>query len=369
MAFFCLLSILSGQTTPVRAHEITPAIVDMSFHEDQVSISLEINAEAVLADIDLSTTSNTDDAENSARYDELRSLTEGELIETTTENWGRVRDKLFLKSMDQLLVIELKSVEVEPVNDPELPRLTKVTATAELPALAKDVTYGWDASLGLMVLRVGNEADQGFAGYIEPGKTSPPIPIANWKAQSPWLSFVSFIPVGFDHILPKGLDHILFVIGIYLLSPKLKPLLWQISAFTVAHTITLALGALDIVRISPSIVEPLIAISIAYIAIENILSAKTAPWRIGLIFAFGLLHGLGFASVLMEFGLPQQNFVPALLGFNVGVEVGQLTVVVICFGTLGYWFGKKQWYRRIISIPISAVIAGVGLWWAVERVI
>ncbi|CAN0588825.1 unnamed protein product, partial [Ectocarpus sp. 12 AP-2014] len=128
-----------------------------------------------------------------------------------------------------------------------------------------------------------------------------------------------------------GLDHILFVLGLFFLSTRMGPLLWQISAFTLAHTVTLALGALGYVNIPGNIVEPIIAASIVYVAVENIVSDKLHRWRPLVIFVFGLLHGLGFASVLGEFGLPADQFIPALIGFNVGVELGQLTVIAIAF--------------------------------------
>ena len=140
------------------------------------------------------------------------------------------------------------------------------------------------------------------------------------------------------------------------------------TSFTLAHTVTLALGALGIVTIPGSIVEPIIAASIVYVAIENVFSNKLHAWRPVIIFVFGLLHGLGFASVLGEFGLPAGQFVAALIGFNVGVELGQLTVIALAFLTVGYWFGGKDWYRTRIAIPASLVIAAVGTYWFVERV-
>ena len=157
------------------------------------------------------------------------------------------------------------------------------------------------------------------------------------------------------------------MLGLFFLSTRLGPLLWQISAFTVAHTITLALGALGWVSVPAGIVEPLIAASITYVAVENVLTSRLHSWRPVVVFCFGLLHGLGFASVLEEFGLPQGQFIPALLGFNVGVELGQLTVIALAFLAVGYWFGGKPWYRRAIAVPASLVIAAVGGWWFVER--
>jgi len=172
--------------------------------------------------------------------------------------------------------------------------------------------------------------------------------------------------VGFDHIVPKGLDHILFVLGLFFLSPKLGALFWQGSAFTLAHTVTLALGALGWVNVPGSIVEPLIAASIVAVAVENIVSGGLSKWRPLVIFGFGLLHGLGFASVLGEFGLPEGQFIPALLGFNIGVELGQLAVIAVAFA-LVFWAVRKEWYRRVIAIPASLVIAAIGAFWVVER--
>jgi hypothetical protein len=108
-------------------------------------------------------------------------------------------------------------------------------------------------------------------------------------------------------------------------------LLVQVTAFTAAHTISLALAALGYVNIPGSIVEPVIAASIVYVALENVFSRGLSPWRPALIFGFGLLHGLGFATVLGDYGIPESAFIPALLGFNVGVEVGQLLVIALAF--------------------------------------
>ena len=114
----------------------------------------------------------------------------------------------------------------------------------------------------------------------------------------------TYLKLGFSHIVPAGPDHILFVLGIFLLSRKLKPILQQVTAFTIAHTLTLVLASMAWSRLPPSVVEPLIALSIVFVAVENILTPELKPSRIALVFAFGLLHGLGFAGVLSELGLP-----------------------------------------------------------------
>ncbi|MEO6695952.1 MAG: HupE/UreJ family protein [Ignavibacteria bacterium] len=177
-----------------------------------------------------------------------------------------------------------------------------------------------------------------------------------------------YLQLGYTHILPFGLDHILFVLGLFLLSPKLKPLLWQISAFTVAHSITLSLAMFNIISAPSNIVEPVIALSIVFIAVENILTKDLKPWRIGIIFLFGLIHGLGFAGVLKDLGLPQNQFINALISFNIGVELGQISVVLIAFFAVGFWFQSKKWYRDRITIPGSVIIALIATYWTIQRI-
>ncbi len=172
--------------------------------------------------------------------------------------------------------------------------------------------------------------------------------------------------VGFLHIVPKGLDHILFVIGLFLLSTRLRALLWQVTAFTVAHTVTLAVGALGIVQISPAIVEPLIAASIVYVAIENLATSRLHVWRPVVVFCFGLLPGFGFAGVLREIGPASGQFVMSLFAFNLGVEFGQLAVIAGSFLVVG-WAMKRKWYRRAVVMPASLAIGIVAAIWFAQR--
>ena len=202
--------------------------------------------------------------------------------------------------------------------------------------------------------------------WLQPSQLSPALEIADLVPLTPFQVAVQYLGLGYTHILPKGLDHILFVLGLFLLSTRLKPLLLQVTAFTAAHTITLALTIYGVVSLAPSIVEPLIALSIAYVAVENLLTADLQPSRIVLVFAFGLLHGMGFAGVLADLGLPRGELATALVTFNVGVEAGQLTVIAAAFAAVAA-FRDRPWYRRRVVVPLSLGIAGVGLYWTVER--
>jgi hydrogenase/urease accessory protein HupE len=178
---------------------------------------------------------------------------------------------------------------------------------------------------------------------------------------------VLYLKLGYKHILPLGLDHILFVLSLFLLSAKLKPLLWQSLTFTIAHSVTLGLATYNVITVPPAIVEPLIALSIMYVALENVFVKKLKPSRIGIVFFFGLIHGLGFAGALSSLGLPQNSYLSSLIMFNVGVELGQLTVILVAFFLFGKWFGNKPWYHRYIVTPFSLLIAAIALFWVIQR--
>jgi uncharacterized membrane protein len=180
--------------------------------------------------------------------------------------------------------------------------------------------------------------------------------------------FWYYFKLGIQHIVPYGADHILFVTGLCLLNNKIKTMLWQATAFTVAHSITLALSMKNIIVAPPALVEPIIALSILFIAIENILFSELKPWRIVLVFCFGLIHGLGFASALNEIGLPRNNFIISIASFNVGVEIGQITVITAVVLLLILPFGNKPWFRQRIVYPVSAVIGLIALYWTIQRI-
>ena len=179
-------------------------------------------------------------------------------------------------------------------------------------------------------------------------------------------TFLSYLKQGFEHILPEGLDHILFVLGLFLLCRAWKPILIQVTTFTAAHTITLALATLGYVSAPADIVEPIIAASIVVIALENIFRPTYGKFRLLMVFAFGLIHGLGFAQRLIDERIPAGSLVSALLGFNVGVELGQLAVIGLAVAAT-FWLKDEEKYRRWVVIPASALIALAGIAWAFQR--
>ncbi len=191
--------------------------------------------------------------------------------------------------------------------------------------------------------------------------------VGDLEKMSKYDAAILYLLLGFKHIIPLGFDHILFVLSLFLLSPKLKPVLYQATAFTIAHSITLGLAMFNIITPSPAIVEPIIAISIAYVALENIFSPTFKKSRIGIVFLFGLVHGMGFANALGTMGLPEKFYLISLIMFNVGVELAQVAIILAAWFIIGKWFSEKTWYHKRIVIPLSVLIALIALYWTVER--
>ena len=251
-----------------------------------------------------------------------------------------------------------------------IPTMLGLTArlTGRVPAGATDMEFFASRAFADVHLTVRDEI-RGLTtrSVLERGARSDPYALAG-PIEPPTMVSIGrqYLGLGFVHIVPRGLDHILFVLGLFLLGTRTRPLVWQVSAFTVAHAATLSLAAFEIVALPARVVEPLIALSIVYVAVENVLTARLTPWRPVVVFGFGLLHGLGFAGVLGQLGLPEEERLLGLLSFNVGIELGQLLVIVVALASVGWW-RRRPWYRARIAVPLSVAIAGVGLFWAVER--
>jgi hypothetical protein len=180
--------------------------------------------------------------------------------------------------------------------------------------------------------------------------------------------FWKYVLIGFQHIIPLGFDHILFIACVFFINTNLKQIILQASMFTLAHSITLGLAVYGIIRPPANIIEPLIALSIVFLALENIVSDKVKLWRLVMVFLFGMVHGMGFAGALSQLGMPQYAFATALVSFNVGVELGQLSIILALYFLVAKVFSGKIWYRKGVVIPVSSVIALVAAYWTIERI-
>ncbi|WP_035250475.1 HupE/UreJ family protein [Actibacterium atlanticum] len=351
----------------VSAHEVQPAVGDVTVNAQEARVELRLALEGIVAGVDLNGLEDTNDSPLSGFYDRLRAQEPAEFRAAFDRAWPRIASDIRIEVEGTRITPELVDLRIPEVGDVQLPRESVLILRAALPEGTAPVSIGWNPGYGALVLRQQGAGDDLYTGYLSAGTMSDPLPREGIAQKSALREFGEFIVIGFEHILPKGLDHILFVLGIFFFSAKLGPLLWQVTAFTLAHTVTLALATLKIVTVSPEIVEPLIAASIVFIAFENLRGGQIGPLRLGLVFGFGLLHGLGFASVLGDVGLNPSRFVADLIGFNIGVEIGQLTVIAIAYIAVASWARHKPWYRPVVAMPISVAIGLVGAWWVVER--
>ena len=268
--------------------------------------------------------------------------------------------------------LKVQSVDIPPPGDLGLARISKITLTAPFPRGAATLRWSYAASFGDSILRAYSDPQKPPAtAWLKDGAQSKTIPLGV-AVKTKWhQTALEYVVLGFTHIVPKGLDHILFVVGLFLLSPRLKPLLVQITSFTVAHSVTLALAVLGWVDVPVPPVEASIALSIVFVA-RAAMQPGGGGWRHGfwLVVAFGMLHGLGFASVLAEIGLPRNDLVLGLLSFNLGVEIGQLLFVfaVLSVQTAISRMLRSQTDMGWVRTATSFGIGSTAVFWVFERV-
>lgn len=372
------LLLIGVLTTPTKAHEIRPAVADLSIttvnsinpSPSQLQIIIDLNAEMFLAGLDASLVSNTDDAPQGKDYDLLRNLPPKALEKQFSQQWPKFQKFLTALSGTNILEFQYKSLTVEDNPVLSLPRSSKLSIYAALPNDNSAIKFGWDSKLGPLVLRQQSKTinpDDLYTAYLAPGALSSPIARDEQTVQPQLMVIADYIKIGFIHIIPRGLDHILFVLGLFFYAARWQPLLIQVTLFTLAHSMTLVLASTGYISLPPGLIEPLIALSIIYIAFENVRRQHLNATRLLVIFGFGLLHGIGFASVLAGIGLSSGQFILSLVSFNIGVELGQLAVLAPAFLLCGVIAGNPLWYQQKIATPASCLIGAVGLWMFITR--
>ena len=295
-------------------------------------------------------------------------ITDPPALQRKLESMDAIFQRRLALSFDGAGVQPALEWSVAPPSAPGGGPVATLRLTGAVPESARALGWKYSWTFTAYALIDARDPYRPTTEWLEGDRSSSPVSLEHALPYASRIRLAAqYVVLGFTHILPKGLDHVLFVLGIFLLSRRAKPILLQVTAFTIAHSITLALSIFEIVSLPPSIVEPAIAFSIAYIAIENVVTRDLRPWRYALVFGFGLLHGLGFAGVLREVGLPRSELVTALFGFNVGVELGQLTVIGAAFLLVGVWFRDRAWYHQRVVLPASVLIACLGLYWTFER--
>ena len=370
--FLCLYFVCLA---PAISDVVKPALIEITTHSDgRVIVEIRASIEALLTGINAQY-KNTKDAPTAEEYDELRAMQPDELDNEFASFHQDMLNSIFLKTEAGKVSLSINSVAIPEPGYTKVPRISVIELSGHILPSARELQWYYPARYGDNAVRVRqvDEVNEQWHWsewqWLRKDQASELFSLQEVFAKRSITDVIgSYIAVGFEHIIPKGADHLLFILGIFLLSVKLKPLLWQVTMFTLAHTITLGLSMNGIINLSANIVEPLIALSIAYIGVENIFHKSLHKSRLVLVFAFGLLHGLGFAGVLADFGMPDDDFATALISFNVGVELAQLTVIACAYSAVGLWFRHKDWYRKVIIVPGSALIAITGLLWTIQRI-
>jgi hypothetical protein len=348
--------------TPAGAHPFEVTNVDVWLDAATYRLDITFHVDAMLADVPVGDLSEDE-------YRRLRALPEAEIdrrLETVRQYFATM---VAVRFDDRAVAPTVTFPAREDGRDGAQTALPGhlVRLQGAIPTGATRFTFRAAPVFNLVALRISGPHADGVEQFLDPlGESSPYLLGLERPSPGSFAVVLEYMRLGFLHILPKGLDHVLFVLGLYLLSVRPGVLIGQVTAFTVAHTLTLGLSMYGVLRLSPSIVEPLIVLSIAWVAVENLFTSRLMPWRPAVVFAFGLLHGLGFAAALTALGLPRDRFVVALVGFNAGVEAGQLAVIGLAFAATGWWRSHER-YRARIVVPASATIALVACYWAIVR--
>jgi hydrogenase/urease accessory protein HupE len=370
-----LALVLVCLAAPATADIVKPALVEISvFTDGRFRVEIRASIEALLTGIN-SQYQDTTQAPTSEAYDRLRELEAPDLLREFETFQQQMLQAIELHLDGVRADAAITDVDIPAPGYTKVPRISLIVLEGAIPTDTRELTWYYPAAFGDNAVRV-RQVDESnekwhWSGWqwIRDDTRSNPFSLREvFRTPNLYDVVTEYVGAGFDHIIPDGLDHILFVLGLFLFSTRMRPLLWQITMFTIAHSITLALAMTELVELPARVVEPLIALSIAYVGIENVWHRQLHKSRLWLVFGFGLLHGLGFASMLSDFGMPPNAFASALISFNVGVEFGQLAVIVLAFATLGLWFGSRPYYRDLVVLPGSLLISAVGLYWTWERV-
>jgi hypothetical protein len=350
---FTWVLIALGLTGPrtVSAHKINTSYTNLVVSADTIKVRVRFD------DFDMMKIGLDQDGDGLLFYEEM----EAGLDQT----FAFAQENLKLRVNGERVVLLRGKGDISPDNKGNMFANLYMGARLTAPATRLEVQVDWPERFG--------DDHKNLAKILLPGQ---PLVQAIFSAEAPMQTFATaeqkslveqiyeFIALGFEHIF-LGYDHIMFLLALIVVGGRLLNLVKIVSAFTVAHSITLCLAVLEIVSLPPKLVEAGIALSIAYVAMENFWLKRT-DYRWMLTFAFGLVHGFGFANVLRDLGLPTRGLIASLFSFNIGVEIGQVLIVAIIFPLIA-WL-NRQAYQRTVVLVVSTIIGLFGLGWFVERV-
>ncbi|WP_397416432.1 HupE/UreJ family protein [Phenylobacterium sp.] len=366
------LALLFLAATPARAHDLSYALVEISVPAERNAVRIDIRCHAPALILGapqghldpgrLAVFLALDDAQLAARQAvATRALRAGLSLSVD----GRLIENLSL-AFPPAAVLRADAQVPAASPKPSAP----LRLTAALPPGAASLDLALPAALGPTVVVVRWPDGRVATLAMRDGERTRPIRLAGPDPLTDALdALIRFGGLGFRHILPLGLDHIAFIAALAVAAPRLGGLIRLATVFTLAHSFTLALAALRIIEAPAALVEPAIALSIVALAGLTAIRGPTpaGPAATAVVFGFGLLHGLGFAGALGQFGLPRGQEALALVGFNLGVEAGQIAVILMVLALVAAW-RSKPFYATRIAQPASALIAVAGLVWTVQRI-
>jgi hypothetical protein len=360
-------------STLLQADVIKPVLVEISFYQNKTAeISIDLSLEGAISGIGTQY-KNTIDSPNAAQYDTLRALEPDVLRERFKDFEAEFLNSFEFSINNKVQKLALKNTKIDIVGYKKRPRKTVLIYQVQLNEWPKTLEWQYGKIYGDSALRwqmyKKDEYNWSQWQWLREGNSSGIIDINHTEPVGMLKRFIEFVKIGFDHVIPLGWDHILFIIGMALSSLFWNRLLVLVSSFTLAHTLTLGLAMFGLVEISPRIIEPLIAFSIAYVAIENLLIKQSIKRKTLVVFIFGLIHGLGFASMLKNFEMTSEYFLTTLIGFNIGVELAQIVIIFTVVAVLIILRALKFNYRQLAVIPTSIIIALIGFYWGIERLI
>ena len=337
--------------TPVAAHPVPVSFADLTIHQDRIEGQLTVH----LADLS-----------RELGIDDPHMLLDGGVLTGQHRAINAILQSGLSLSPEGGAPLELQLGAIRPVVDDDALRLLFTVSGPPPAALHVDANLFPADPLHRTFVNIYEDGALAQQFLFDPA-SEPKVHFAG-TAAGVLAVLGTFVPSGVDHVM-AGLDHVLFIVALVLLGGTWRRLALIVTAFTLGHSITLALAALGIYSPPAWVIEPAIALSIVVVGADNLLKGREgADWRAAYAAAFGLIHGFGFAFVLKEFGLPQANLAWSLLGFNLGVELGQLAIVLPLAAALAAV--RTRWpvaANRIVVAGSLAVIAA-GLYWFVDRV-
>jgi hydrogenase/urease accessory protein HupE len=348
---FGVLALLLGVAAPVAAHPVPFSYLDILIDPDAVNITLVVHVFDAAHELGV-------DPPDRLLDPSVLGLQGDQLI-------ALLRSRLQIAAGGRMLTAGVWSAP-EPLPDRQSVRLRARYQTGGLPGSMK-VTAA---------LFPYDHAHQTFLNFYEGGaltsqaildRDHPQLEYFAGSRQGVFAVIRKFLPAGIHHIL-VGPDHLLFLVGLLLLGGSIRRLLLVVSSFTLAHSITLTLAALNLVTPPARLIEPAIALSIVYVGVDNLMVGRGRDVRAWIAFAFGFVHGFGFANVLREMNLPSRALGWSLFSFNLGVEIGQLLVVVAVTSALMALRSRNEAAGRRLVLAGSLAVILAGAFWFVQRV-